>query len=153
MTGSAYPSLLDLLPHRPPMILLTRIITHEAMRTICAVDITESAAFLTGERVVPSWVGIEYMAQCVAAHAGLVGRTRGEEVRLGLLIGARRVDLHTEGFPVGQSVIVTAVHIWGDQDLASFTCALSDASTGLSLADATLSVYSPPNAAAMLTVR
>ena len=148
----SWPSPVDVLPHRPPMVLLDRIVGHETERTVCAVDVTPSTRFLGADACVPAWVGVEYMAQCVAAHAGLVARARGEPVRLGLLIGARRIDFHTDGFAVGQTVIVTAVHAWGERELASFTCSLTDSATDRVLAEAVMSVYAPPEGAlAMIT--
>ena len=142
-----WPSPVDLLPHRPPMVLLDRILEHEAERTVCAVDVTASTRFLGPDTSVPAWVGVEYMAQCVAAHAGLIAHARREPVRLGLLIGARRIDFHTEGFAIGQTLIVTAVHAWGERELASFTCSLSDGATDRVLAEAVMSVYAPPEGA------
>jgi predicted hotdog family 3-hydroxylacyl-ACP dehydratase len=139
----------DVLPHEPPMVLLTRIVRHEATRTICAVDITALSPFLRDDKVIPVWVGVEYMAQCVAAHAGLVARARGEPVKLGLLIGARRLDFHAATFDVGQTIFVTASHIWGERELASFDCSLTDGDAGRPLAEGLLSVYLPSDEAVL----
>lgn len=143
MAVTVFPAPADVLPHRAPMVLLDRIVAHDEGRTVCAVDITPSSAFLTAAKDVPAWVGLEYMAQCVAAHAGLVARTRGEPVKLGLLIGARRVELHVDAFAIGRTVIVTGTHVWGDRQLASFACSLSDERSDTLLAESVLSVYAP----------
>ncbi len=131
------------LPHEPPMVLLSRILSHDARRTVCAVDLTPASPFFTAGRGVPVWVGVEYMAQCVAAHAGLLARARGEAVKIGFLIGARRIDLRARRFEAGQTLVVTANHVWGERELASFSCMLADGRTSNVLADALLSVYSP----------
>jgi predicted hotdog family 3-hydroxylacyl-ACP dehydratase len=145
----SWPSPAEVLPHRPPMVLLSRVRAHDPARTVCEVDITPSTLFLGDDKTVPAWVGVEYMAQCVAAHAGLVARGRGEPVRLGLLIGARAIDFHATGFTVGQTIIVTATHTWGERDLASFTCRLADDACEQILADAVMSVYAPPDGVAL----
>ena len=131
------------------MVLITRILAHAPTRTVCAVDITASTLFLDEDKRVPSWVGVEYMAQCVAAHAGLVARSRGEAVRLGLLIGARWIDFHASGYALGQTIVVTATHTWGERDLASFTCSLADETSDRVLADGVMSVYAPPDGHAL----
>jgi predicted hotdog family 3-hydroxylacyl-ACP dehydratase len=142
---SAWPPPADVLPHRPPMVLVDRIVGHDATHTVCAVDVTGSTPFVTDEGRVPAWIGLEYMAQCVAAHAGLEARARGERVRLGLLIGARTVDFHTGALAIGDRLLITARHTWGDQALGSFTCTIADARSDRRVADAVLSVYSPPH--------
>jgi predicted hotdog family 3-hydroxylacyl-ACP dehydratase len=143
MTTKRWPAMADVLPHRAPMVLLDRIVAHDEGRTVCAVDITAATAFLTDAKDVPAWVGLEYMAQCVAAHAGLLARIRGEPVKLGLLIGARRVEFHVGAFEIGRTVIVTGAHVWGDRQLASFACSLSDERSATVLAESVLSVYAP----------
>jgi predicted hotdog family 3-hydroxylacyl-ACP dehydratase len=127
------------------MVLLSRILAHDAAQTVCAVDITVATPFLAEDKSVPAWVGVEYMAQCVAAHAGLVARARGEAVRLGLLIGARWIDFHAEGFAPGQILIVTAVHTWGERELASFACRVADEGSDRVLVEGVMSVYAPPD--------
>ena len=140
-----WPAPVDVLPHRPPMVYLDRVVSHDASRTVCRVEITESAPFLDENGLVPSWVGLEYMAQCVAAHAGLVAHACGEPVRLGLLIGARRVSFHTDALTPGHTILVTAVHTWGDHSLGSFACTMSDERSERLLAEGVLNVYSPPD--------
>ena len=145
MTAETWPSPADVLPHRPPMVLLDRVVSHEPARTVCAVDLTAASLFLDDDASVPAWVGVEYMAQCVAAHAGLVARARGEEVRLGLLIGARRIEFYADRFALGQTLLITAVHAWGEREMASFGCSVSDATSSRLLADGVVSVYAPPD--------
>lgn len=145
-----WPAPVDVLPHRPPMVLLTRIVSHDRARTVCAVDITATTPFVGTRGYVDAWVGVEYMAQCVAAHAGLEARARGAEVRLGLLIGARRIDFNVDRFAVGHTVVVTATHVWGEREAASFECLLADGAASRPLARGGLSVYSPRDIGAVL---
>jgi predicted hotdog family 3-hydroxylacyl-ACP dehydratase len=142
---SVWPPPAEVLPHRPPMVLVDRIVGHDATHTVCAVDVRESTPFVTDGGQVPAWIGLEYMAQCVAAHAGLEARARGERIRLGLLIGARTVAFHTDALAIGDSVLITAVRTWGDRALGAFACTIADARSDRRLADAVLSVYSPPD--------
>lgn len=136
----------ELLPHRAPMILLDAILEHTADRTVCVVTIGDDALFREPGGLVPAWVGLEHMAQCVAAHAGLRARAAGDPPPVGFLIGSRRVLFHAAGFAPGQALTVTATHLCGDSGLTglgSFACSVHDAGTGTVLAEGTLSVYLP----------
>jgi predicted hotdog family 3-hydroxylacyl-ACP dehydratase len=126
------------------MVLLSRVLHHEADRTVCAVDIDAQSMFRDAAGNVAAWVGIEYMAQCIAAHAGLLGRASGKPPLMGFLIGSRRIDFHAPGFRRGQTLEVTADRVWGGAEgLASFDCTLLDASTRAVLAEGRLSCFTP----------
>ena len=143
MIAEPFPPVADVLPHRGPMVLLSRILEHSEQHTVCAVDIRADALFVEPAGTVPAWIGLEYMAQCVAAHAGLRARARGEPVRTGFLIGSRRIDVRTSSFRVGQTLTVVATHTWGEQEAAAFACTLLDADSRTILVEGTLSVFRP----------
>jgi predicted hotdog family 3-hydroxylacyl-ACP dehydratase len=46
----------------------------------------------------PAYVGVEYMAQCVAAHAGARARVNGYMPPLGFLLGSRDYKSHVDYF-------------------------------------------------------
>lgn len=65
------PSVDQLLPHDDPMILIDRAISVEALSIHCQVDIGDHNLFFDAEsQTVPAYVGIEFMAQSVAAWSG-----------------------------------------------------------------------------------
>jgi predicted hotdog family 3-hydroxylacyl-ACP dehydratase len=126
------------------MVLLSRVLHHEEDHTVCAVEIDAQSIFRDAAGNVAVWVGIEYMAQCIAAHAGLVGRASGKPPQLGLLIGSRCIDFHASGFRRGQTLEVIARRVWGGTEgLASFDCTLLDASTRTLLAEGRLNCFTP----------
>jgi predicted hotdog family 3-hydroxylacyl-ACP dehydratase len=123
------------------MLLLSRVLEHAPERTVCAVEVNRSELFRDPDGGVPGWVGLEYMAQCVAAHGGLVARACGATFRPGLFLGSRRVRLHVDRFDAGQVLHVTVRHHRGDSGLLSFDCELRDAGGGAALAEGRLSFY------------
>lgn len=135
-----HPRVADVLPHTGSMVLLTRILHHTEDRTSCAVEITDASLFCESDRGVPAWVGIEYMAQCIAAHGGLRARVSGEPVKAGFLLGSRSVELHTARFYPGQTLVVDATHVWGQRELFSFACSVKDVETGSTLMEGQLTV-------------
>ena len=150
---AAFPDLAELMPHSGRMRLLSRVLEHSAERTVCAVDVDRSELFREPDGGVPAWVGLEYMAQCVAAHAGLVARHLGWPVERGLFLGTRRTDFFVDRFAPGSRLEVSAAHLRGDQGLLWFDCSLrgADGTSGGELARGRLSVYAmqqgePPHA-------
>ncbi len=142
--------LVDLVSHRAPMLLLDEILAHDPGRTTCRTTIREDALFRGPDGLVPAWTGLEYMAQCIAVHAGLRARAAGRRPPLGLLIGSRRLDFHRTGFPSGQVLHIVAEHVWGETGLAAFACRIDDADTGRILAEGALKVFAPDNVEAFM---
>jgi len=144
MSGPELPPAAAMLPHAGAMVLLSRVLHHEEDRTVCAVDIDAQSMFRDPAGNVAAWVGIEYMAQCIAAHAGLIGRASEKPPRVGFLIGSRRIDFHAPCFRRGQTLEVTARRVWGGAEgLVSFSCTLRDASTRTLLAEGRLNCFTP----------
>jgi predicted hotdog family 3-hydroxylacyl-ACP dehydratase len=142
MTGAAPPDLSELVPHEPPMLLLGALRTYDDESVTCTVRITADAMFVEtrGEELcVPAVVGLEYMAQCVAAYAGLKARREGRPPRIGFLIGCRELRLEVEAFSVGDTLDVEARRLWGDTDVGSFACTVKRGEE--IVVSGTLSVY------------
>ena len=79
MTIQALPDIRRLVPHAGPMVLLDRLLAVDE-ETLCAeVTIDADTLFCDG-REVGAWVGVEYMAQAIAAHAGYAAMLRGKPV-------------------------------------------------------------------------
>jgi predicted hotdog family 3-hydroxylacyl-ACP dehydratase len=134
----------ELLPHDGTMVFLSRLLSHRQDQTVCLVEIDAQAHFREPDGAVPAWVGLEYMAQCIAAHAGMVGRARGAPPQLGMLLGSRRVRFHTQRFAPGQTLRVSARHVWGRAPgPVSFDCTLEDPESGARLAEGRLNCFVP----------
>lgn len=101
----------DLLPHRPPMLLLVAVVSHEAGRTVCAARFDEGFASHTGGEVSAAF-GLELIAQAAAVHHGLHQLAAGKgpaPAARGLLLGSRRLRLDVRTLPVGEILHVTVV--------------------------------------------
>lgn len=137
-----FPAIGELLPHAGAMLLLRRVVAHDEHQTTCAVDVADSALFRRGDGTIPAFVAIEYMAQCIAAHGGLRARAGGAPVRVGLLLGTRRVNLHAAHFAPATPLRVTARHAHGSGGMLSFDCSVWS-SDETPLAEGRLNVYIP----------
>lgn len=128
----------ELLPHRPPMLLLDRLVSFDEESLEAELTLTPQSEFCVEGRV-GAWVGLEYMAQAVAALAGAHARLRGHAPRIGLLLGTREFRAHVPAFTVGQVLRVRATQVFFDPEgLSVVECWLRDADTQAELAHASL---------------
>ena len=118
-----YPPIVELVPHRPPMLLLDRVLSYDGQCVICETVLGPDSPFVERGGV-PGVVGIEYMAQAIAAGAGLSARDKGQggAARVGFLLGCRNLTIAVDSFRVGDRLTVEARRTWGENDLGSFAC-------------------------------
>jgi predicted hotdog family 3-hydroxylacyl-ACP dehydratase len=89
----------DLVPHSGDMSLLDTVVAFNLSSLHATARIEKSNPFVTAGTV-SSWIGIEYMAQAIAAWAGAQARQKGEPVKLGFLLGTRKYEVTTDSFPL-----------------------------------------------------
>ncbi|MBV9128143.1 MAG: hypothetical protein JO117_08670 [Verrucomicrobia bacterium] len=119
-----FPALTELLPHRPPMLLLHRVLTHAAGETVCeAMFDAEFARYCcstNAEAAVPAAFCLELIAQTMAVHDGLLRRAEGRpRATRGLLLGSRRFELHAPALPIATPLRVIARGQLNDAAVAS----------------------------------
>ncbi len=129
-----------LLPHRPPMILLDELLAYDETAATAAVVIREDSLFVERGGV-PAHIGLEYMAQACAAHAGALAGERGEPVKVGFLLGTRQYRADVPCFRVGERLVVSVTAIYRDEQMGAFDCRI--AIDGRPVATAQLTVYQP----------
>ena len=140
MSG-AFAPIASLVPHAGPMCLLARVVEHAPARTLCSVLPAKSALLASPDGSVPVWVGLEYMAQCIAAHAGLVARARGAAPPPGVLLGSRRLRFAVQRFARDRELRVEARHHRGERGLVAFDCEVREAAGGSPLVEGRVNVY------------
>jgi len=150
------PDVRELVPHAGPMVLLERVLAVDA-DTLCAEVVIRPDTLFCDDQGVGAWVGVEYMAQAVAAFAGHEARLRGEPVRVGFLLGTRRYECRLPAFALGSRLHVHVQRtLQGENGLGAFECRIVDAdmsgveasgveTPGTPLATATVTVFQPDN--------
>ncbi len=137
----------EVLPHAGEMVFLAEILEHGEDSTSCRIDIDAQRFFRDASGRIPSWVGLEYLAQTIAAHGGLLDRKRGEPPRIGFLLGGRRVSYYTPRFLRGQQLAARVTHRWGGMEgLVTFACVLEDLANGEVLVEGNLNCMWPKDA-------
>ncbi|MFL9923318.1 hotdog family protein [Herbaspirillum lusitanum] len=147
---AAIPPIEQLVPHAAPMILLDRVLNVDAETLRAEVKIRPDSLFHEGDGV-GSWVGIEYMAQAIAAYAGYQSRLLGQSAKIGFLLGSRRYECAQPVFATGSTLHVTVqLLLKADNGLGSFACTITDQQSQQQLAQATVSVFEPHDASQFL---
>jgi predicted hotdog family 3-hydroxylacyl-ACP dehydratase len=121
------------------MKLIDALIAYDEGKSVARVDVRPTSAFFENGGV-PAWVGIEYMAQTVAAHAGFAARRRGEPPAVGFLLGTRSYESRVGSFPNGSRLTIEVAPLWTDAGVAAFDCTIALDET---LAKAVLNTYVP----------
>ncbi len=137
------PPLETLLRHRAPMLLLTDVVETGATHAVAEVRIDPSSAFYQAPQGVPSWVGIEYMAQTVAVLAGSQACDDGGGAPLGYLLGTRRYTCETPWFADGTVLRVRCEEqLFDGNGLGVYACSIEGGiDAGAPIASARLTVY------------
>ena len=135
----------QLVPHAGRMCLLDRAAAAEgeglqAELTIAADDLFFDA--MGPGSGVGGWVGIEYMAQAVAAWAGLQARRVGGAPKIGFLLGSRRYWSSRSAFAAGETLRITVRREFqADNGLGQFDCRIDIGPE--TVATAQLTVFGP----------
>jgi predicted hotdog family 3-hydroxylacyl-ACP dehydratase len=134
------PDLRDIVPHSGRMVLLDRLVAFDG-ETLTAELLIRADALFADERGVGAWVGVEYMAQAVAALAGIEERRVGGRAKIGYLVGARHYSCNVPYFPLGAALRISVRRDGpGDLRLGSFACSITGAGI---VAEATVTVFQP----------
>lgn len=137
--------LAELLPHAGDMILIDQVLSFDEEQVHTRVTVKPGGLFSHDDGNLPAWVGIELMAQSVAAYAGCRARQKGEAVELGFLLGTRKYECNVEHFPAGAELTIHGLRsLEDDNGMGVFECHLTG--DGI-LASARLNVFRPPQAA------
>lgn len=110
--------------HSGDMRLIDEVLDYEAEAVSTLVRVHKDSPFCAADGV-PSWVGLEYMAQTIAVYSGIELLQKGQAPRIGLLIGTRRYEAAVPVFAIGLDLEVSArVVLWEKDNLFAFDCAI-----------------------------
>ena len=107
----SFTAVADLLPHKGDMVWLDKV--DQWGDDFIEVSATPQGHpwFGDDKRGIPSWAGIEYMAQAIAALAGILSKRDGGPIRIGFLLGTRRYTTHVPFFPYNTRLTIRAKQV------------------------------------------
>ena len=139
------PPIEELIPHRGDSILLDRVIAHDGKSTTARVIVGSQGWLRQRDGSVASWLAVEYMAQCIAAHESMLARAEGRTLPLGFLVRVTRLRLGVSRFRSDERLRVWVRQVRGRPGLGvlSHHCAIfaeSEAPEAKPVAEGRLSI-------------
>ncbi len=135
-----FPPIETLLPHAPPMVLLDKVIAYEKTKITTALTPNAQSPF-HAEKGIPSYVGLEYMAQSCGVYAGLEALAHNQPPRLGFLLGTRNFHATQSHFTTGDTLHIHATEIFRQDGMGVFDCRI--VCNNQEIATAQLNLYQP----------
>lgn len=139
-------------PHQRRMCLLDRLLDvgAEHLRADVMPDPTDLFATETG---IPGWVGLEWLAQAIAAWAGVQRVTGGAKPAVGFLLGTRRYQCSQSSFAFGDPITVEIfLDFRADNGLGAFRGQLLNDDNQV-IATAMLNVFQPESDEALAAMQ
>jgi predicted hotdog family 3-hydroxylacyl-ACP dehydratase len=138
MSDVVFPSVAELVPHEPPMLLVDELLEWSADAALVGATIRAGSPFVSGDRM-PATILLEHMAQAIAVANGMADRVAGRASgQIGLLLGTRELELFCDELSVGDALELRVVREFADERLARYAC--TAARDGELLARATINV-------------
>ncbi|MCG9697841.1 hotdog family protein [Shewanella sp. Isolate11] len=141
----------EVIPHRAPMILIDRLLAHQTDTLLTETHISTSSAYFDAQsQSVPNYVGIEYMAQSIAALAGVEAIAKQQAIKIGFLLGSRKLKLHIPAFALGESYQTRVSRLYQEESgLAVFDCQILHHDQ--IVAEANINVFQPQDTDAYIS--
>ena len=137
-----FPDVAALVPHEAPMILINRVIDVAEITIHCQVDICSGGMFFDRHiNGTPGWVGLEFMAQTIAAWSGYHASLKGEPSPVGFLLGSRRYSCECDVFMNHQVLDIYAEQLMESDGMGAFMCRIE--CDGETIASSQLNAFVP----------
>lgn len=116
----------SLIPHGDESLLLDGVVDHDCKSTTTCVVVGSQPWLTRSDGSVAPWLGIEYMAQSIAVHEGIIARSEGRKIPLGFLVLVTSFKLHESVLQRGERLEVQTTRVRGRPGLGvlSHTCTL-----------------------------
>ncbi|HKR39261.1 MAG TPA: hotdog family protein [Paraburkholderia sp.] len=138
----AFPPIEAIIPHRGTMLLLDSVAACSDESLTALAGVRADAWYADEQGAMPAWIGIELMAQAIAAHVGLLSMREGKPARPGVLLGTRRYEAAQAAFAGGAPLSVTVSELLrSEEGHGAYGCTINQEDK--LLAEATVKVYQP----------
>jgi predicted hotdog family 3-hydroxylacyl-ACP dehydratase len=137
-----FPPIESIIPHRGTMLLIDSVVACSGESLTACATVRADAWYADAQGAMPAWIGIEVMAQAIAAHVGLMAMRDGSPARPGVLLGTRRYQAMRPAFASGAPLYVTVNELLrGAEGHGAYGCTIGQ--DGVLCAEATVKVFQP----------
>lgn len=143
----------QLITHRGTMSLLDSIDDWGPDWIECSVLHRPDCSFSNADGSVPSWVGLEYMCQAVAALEGTQRLAKNIRISMGFVIGTKRLDAKVAFFSQNQRVSIRIdEEMKNTTSLGVYACKICD-DTNTVLVEARIKAVMPEDPTPILSLK
>jgi predicted hotdog family 3-hydroxylacyl-ACP dehydratase len=141
-TSEAFPPIDTILPHRGTMLLVDGVSACGDEALTAYATVRGDAWYADENGAMPAWIGIELMAQGVAAHIALLAMRAGGRARPGVLLGTRSYKAHVSAFARDARLTISVQEVLrSDAGHSAYECTIDH--DGAHCADAVIKVFQP----------
>jgi len=139
---TAFPPVEAILPHRGTMLLIDAVLSCDDHALSAEAGVRSDAWYADADGAMPAWIGIELMAQTVAAHISLLAMRAGGRARPGVLLGTRSYAALRSAFPAGARLVIEGHELLrGEEGHSAYECTIEH--DGVRWAEAVIKVFQP----------
>ncbi|OLL30199.1 beta-hydroxyacyl-ACP dehydratase [Burkholderia sp. SRS-W-2-2016] len=137
-------SIESIIPHRGSMLLLDAVETFADTTLSASASVDPHAWYADADGAMPAWIGIELMAQAIAAHVALLAMRGGGHARPGVLLGSRSYEASQPAFRAGAQLRIQVTELLrSEAGHGAYECTIDDGDSRC--AEAVIKVFQPPD--------
>jgi predicted hotdog family 3-hydroxylacyl-ACP dehydratase len=131
-----------IIPHRGTMLLIDAVNTFSEDALSARATVRADAWYADADGAMPAWIGIELMAQTIAAHVALLAMRGGGRARPGVLLGSRSYKALQASFASGAQLLIHAAELLrSEEGHGAYECTIHHGD--VCCAEAVIKVFQP----------
>ena len=131
-----------IIPHRGTMLLIDAVTAFDEQTLSARATVHADAWYADAQGAMPAWIGIELMAQSIAAHVALLAMRGGGRARPGVLLGSRSYKSLQPSFAGGAQLLIHATELLrSDEGHGAYECTIHH--DDVCCAEAVIKVFQP----------
>jgi len=131
-----------IIPHRGTMLLVDAVTAFDEQTLSARATVHADAWYADAQGAMPAWIGIELMAQSIAAHVALLAMRGGGRARPGVLLGSRSYKALQPSFAGGAQLLIHATELLrSDEGHGAYECTIHH--DDVCCAEAVIKVFQP----------
>ena len=133
-----------IIPHRGTMLLIDGVNAFSDETLSARATVHADAWYADADGAMPAWIGIELMAQAIAAHVALLAMRGGGQTRPGVLLGSRSYKALQPTFARGAQLLIHVAELLrSEEGHGAYECTIHHGD--VCCAEAVIKVFQPPN--------
>jgi len=135
----------ELLPHSGDMVLIDKMLEFGEDYGVSQVTVSADSKFYEPDiNGIHCAIGMEWMAQTIAALAGIKAMQENRPIQVGFLLGSRKYEPAKNIFKVDEAYTIRVKQLYReDNGLGAFECSIHEGDE--LIADSKLNVFAPDN--------